>query len=263
VATVARLEPADQGAARPDRTVVCVLCARPRPPARVPLVPGAAALPAAVAQAHDGLLRCAARDRAPRRLPGMRLERAGRAAARSAAREELEAAAGPPVVEITGERRGAGRSCRGLRRLEAVLHRVPGTPWPSWTSTTSCSRRASGPTSRPSSCWPRRPAARTARRRRACSSRPAAHHEVLGAVLHADPGRLAGGVGPRRALPRRAGRSLRCGGAGGIGWIRPWRWPAPPTAATSSRPRRRRARRGTGHGAPTVGRARIEVDRRV
>ncbi len=256
VAPVAGLEPADQGAARPrpDRGLRPQR-AGPGPPAGLPLVPGAAALRALPGRGGPDPRRPAAlrplRDGAPRRVPGVRLERAGRAAAggQRAAGGAGGRGGATGRRDHGGERRGGrGRSCRGLRRhggrpppcaagrrggLPGHRRRAARAPLPG---------RRAGP--RPAG--PRRPAARTPRRRRA-AARPDPAAPPRGARRR-PPRRsrppLRPGAGPAaRARPApgpRPGRALgrRRGGAGrrapdGSGRRR---WPARPTAATSSAP---------------------------
>ena len=205
----------------PDRTVVCVLNAPGR--ARRLACRSCRALQrcercqAAVAQTRDGLLRCArCGTRAPRRVPGVRLERAGRAAA-----------GGQRVAGGAGGRgrarrssRSRGRAPRRRRTLpprsfvgtEAVLHRVPRADVVAFLDIDDellaprfrADEQALVLLARAARLLgPRADGGRLLVQTRL------PHHEVLDAVLHADPGRLSGpalarrrelGLPPARAL---------------------------------------------------------------
>ena len=220
VATLAGLQPADQGAARPrpDRGV------RPRragpgPPAGLPLVPGAAALRALPGRGgpdRDGLLRCA-RCGTERPVVCQVCGSSALVVLRpgvSGLREELEAAAGRPVVEITGEtaEEAAGSAAAVFVGTEAVLHRVPRADVVAFLDLDDellaprfrADEQALVLLARAARLLgPRADGGRLLVQTRL------PHHEVLDAVLHADPGRLCGpalarrrelGLPPARAL---------------------------------------------------------------
>ena len=120
-------------------------------------------------------------------------------------REELEAAAGRPVVAVTGRRRRAAAAGRDLRRHRgraAPRARGP-TSSPSSTSTPSCWRRATAPPSRRWRCSCAAPGWTGGRGDggRLLVQTFLPRHEVVRAALLADPGRL---VEPERARRRAA-----------------------------------------------------------
>jgi primosomal protein N' (replication factor Y) (superfamily II helicase) len=204
----------------PDRTVVCVLNAPGR--ARRLACRSCRALQrcercqAAVGQTRDGVLRCArcsterpvvcqvCGSSAPVVLrPGV-----------SGLRDELEAAAGRPVVEVTGEsgEDGLASSAGVFVGTEAVLHRVPRADVVAFLDIDD---ELLAPRFRADE----QALVLLARAARLLGSRADGgrllvqtrlpHHEVLDAVLHADPGRLTGpalarrrelGLPPARAL---------------------------------------------------------------
>ena len=149
-------------------------------------------------------------------------------------REEIEAAAGRPVVVVTGrERRVACPTSRRLRRHRggAAPRRDAPTWWRSSTSTPSCSRRDTEPASRR---W--RLLARAARLVGAASARRAVAGADVPAASRGAAGRLAGRPG--------AARQRRARAAGELLGLPPFARAAPRSAgraATRSSPAARRA----------------------
>ena len=204
----------------PDRTVVCVLNAPGR--ARRLACRSCRALErcercqAAVAQTRDGLLRCA-RCGTERPVVCQVCGSSALVVLRpgvSGLRDELEAAAGRPVVEITGDSAedAAGASAAVFVGTEAVLHRVPRADVVAFLDIDD---ELLAPRFRADEqglvllaraarlLGPRADGGRLLVQTRL------PHHEVLDAVLHADPGRLSGpalarrrelGLPPARAL---------------------------------------------------------------
>ena len=137
-------------------------------------------------------------------------------------REELEAAAGRPVVAVTGRRRRAAGSGRRLRRHRGGAAPRAGAPTssPSSTSTPSCSRPRYRAAEQAMALLVRGGAPRRAARERGgrlLVQTFLPRHEVLQAALLADPGRLvdagdASGAGCSAC--RRSPPSPRSAGAG-------------------------------------------------
>ncbi len=193
----------------PDRTVVCVLNAPGR--ARRLACRSCRALQrcercqAAVAQTRDGLLRCA-RCATERPVVCQACGSSALVVLRpgvSGLREELEAAAGRPVVEITGETAedAAGSAAAVFVGTEAVLHRVPRADVVAFLDIDDellaprfrADEQALVLLARAARLLgPRADGGRLLVQTRL------PHHEVLDAVLHADPGRLSGPALARR-----------------------------------------------------------------
>ena len=171
---------------------------------------------AAVAQTRDGLLRCA-RCGTERPVVCQVCGSSALVVLRpgvSGLREELEAAAGRPVVEITGEsaEEAAGAPAAVFVGTEAVLHRVPRADVVAFLDIDDellaprfrADEQALVLLARAARLLgPRADGGRLLVQTRL------PHHEVLDAVLHADPGRLSGpalarrrelGLPPARAL---------------------------------------------------------------
>ena len=203
-----------------ERTVVCVLNAPGR--ARRLACRSCRALQrcercqAAVAQTRDGLLRCA-RCGTERPVVCQVCGSSALVVLRpgvSGLREELEAAAGRPVVEITGEsaEEAAAAPAAVFVGTEAVLHRVPRADVVAFLDIDDellaprfrADEQALVLLARAARLLgPRADGGRLLVQTRL------PHHEVLDAVLHADPGRLSGpalarrrelGLPPSRAL---------------------------------------------------------------
>ena len=201
----------------PDRTVVCVLNAPGR--ARRLACRSCRALQrcercqAAVAQTDDGLLRCA-RCGTERPVVCQVCGSSALVVLRpgvSGLRDELEAAAGRPVVEVTGDAADAAdASAAVFVGTEAVLHRVPGADVVAFLDIDDellaprfrADEQAIVLLARAARLLgPRADGGRLLVQTRL------PHHEVLDAVLHADPGRLSGPALARRrelGLPRPA-----------------------------------------------------------